>query len=110
MLRQYLKRAKWQGEILVAKTCQEAYHFIDTHDDIAAAFIDYYIPKDNGPAIIRALKKKFPLCKIALVSSSDNAKNAKEARDAGAEEVVCTTYQSDYVEEQLLAIFVIWFP
>lgn len=110
MLQKFLKRAKWQGEILIARTCQEAYHVIDTHDDISAAFVDYYIPKDNGPAIIKALKKKFPLCKIALVSSSDNAKNATEAREAGAEEVICTTHHSDYVEAQLLAFVSVRFP
>ena len=110
MLQEFLKRVKWQGEILIARTCQEAYHFIDTHDDITAAFVDYYIPKDNGPAIIRALKKKYPLCKIALVSSSDNVKNAEEAREAGAEEVICTSYQSDYVEAQLLGFVSVRFP
>jgi DNA-binding NarL/FixJ family response regulator len=107
-LRAMLKRAGWKGVIFEAMTTEEAKALIDAHPDIAGAFIDYYIPSENGPAVIAYLKAKNPQAHIALVSSGDNKKNAEEAKRAGAEEVICTSYQSDIVEDQLLDILVGW--
>ncbi len=95
-------RSGWVGEILTVDTTEEALRIIAEKSDISVAFIDYYIPKKCGPAIIRALKAKFPECRIALVSSADSHSNADEARAAGVEAVICTTHQADVVEKQLL--------
>lgn len=108
MLRHFLKMAKWQGDIVTAETCDEAYELIKKHSDITCAFVDFYIPKDNGPAIIRALKTSHPMCRVALVSSADDAANATEARQAGAEAVVCSTRRSDEVEKQILDLLAEW--
>jgi len=108
MLRHYLVRAGFTGEVLIATTCEEAYRLIKNTDDISAAFIDYYIPTDNGPSIIRALKEKFPSSHIALVSSADSEKNAKEAKEAGAETALCTSYRSDIVERSILDLLCQW--
>jgi CheY-like chemotaxis protein len=93
MLRGMLHMAGWKGQVLTADTTEEAMRTIDESHAIDAAFIDYYMPSRNGPAVIRHLRAKFPHAKIALVSSADNAKNAEEARDAGADSVLCTTLQ-----------------
>lgn len=107
-LQSMLSRAAWKGDVLVAETTEEAITLIDSHPDISAAFIDYYIPSGNGPSVIAYLKKKNPAAKIALVSSADSAKNSKQARDAGAEAVICTTHQADDVERSILDLLHIW--
>ncbi len=81
---------------------------IDQHPDISAAFIDYYIPSENGPAIIRYLKVKNPQARIALVSSADSRKNSEEAKAAGAEAVICTSDQADEVESTILGLLKEW--
>lgn len=107
-LLQMLKRAKWEGDILTAVTSEEAFEKIDHAVEIAAAFIDYYIPSKNGPAIIRSLKAKFPEAHVALVSSAESAKNTAEAKTAGAEAVICTTWRSDEVERAILEMLEVW--
>lgn len=108
MLKHYLNVAGWTGEMLTAATCAEAYDILAGRSDLTAAFVDYYIPDDNGPAIIRRIKTKFPSCRVALVSSADDASNASESRSAGAEAVLCTSYRSDQVETAVLELLAGW--
>ena len=108
MLRHFLKVAKWDGQIVTAATCEEAYRVIDANPGISAAFIDYYIPADNGPAIIAYLKKSNPSARVALVSSAENEENSARARAQGAEAVVCSTHRSDLVERQILDLLQEW--
>lgn len=108
MLRHYIARAGFTGEVFIATTCEEAYALIKNADSISAAFIDYYIPYDNGPSIIRALHEKFPHAHIALVSSADSKKNTQEAKEAGAETALCTSYRSDIVERSILELLAEW--
>ncbi len=107
-LRHMLKCAKWTGNLLIAETIEEAKALIDVHPDISGAFIDYYIPSENGPAVIAYLRKKCPLSRIALVSSADNAENTARAKKAGAEAAVCTTHQSDFVEHEITGLLESW--
>lgn len=107
-LRSMLTRAGFDGELLIAETTEDAIRLIDGHPNIFAAFIDYYIPSGNGPSVIAYLKKKNPAAKIALVSSADSAKNSAQARDAGAEAVICTTNRSDVVEREILDVLEEW--
>lgn len=90
-LRGLLHASGWKGEVVTADTTESAMQKVDEAQRIDAAFIDYYIPSANGPAIIRHLRAKFPHAKIALASSADNPENAQKARDAGANAVLCTT-------------------
>lgn len=103
-----LRHVKWAGEIFTAKTSEEAMMLIERHPDIGCAFIDFYIPSANGPAIIRALKAKNPAARIALVSSSDERKNIDQATIAGAEAFVCTSWESDRAERALLDLLDNW--
>lgn len=107
LLQLMLRHAKWQGEVLIAKTTEEAADLIATHD-IGFGLIDYYIPSQNGPFIIRALKEKNPDARVALVSSADNKKNFDEAKEAGAETCICTTYASDEVEREFMTLLSDW--
>ena len=107
-LRNMLKRAGWEGVVLEAMTTEEAKATIDAHREITAAFVDYYIPSENGPAVIAYLKEKNPQARIALVSSGDSTKNSEEAKRAGAESVICTSYQSDIVERTILKLLLVW--
>lgn len=106
--RHMLKVAEWSGNVLVAMTTEEAKRLIDLHPDIEAAFIDYYIPSEYGPAVIRYLKKANPAARVALVSSADSERNAVEAREAGAEAVVCSSYPLQEVEERLQILLAEW--
>jgi CheY-like chemotaxis protein len=103
MLRGILHMAGWKGEVLTADSTEEAIEQIDKVPAIDAAFIDYYMPSENGPAVIRHLRMKFPEAKIALVSSADNKENAKKAREAGADTVLCTSLvdSEEHIKETL---------
>ena len=103
-----LEKEKWKGSILIARTTEEAIALIDEHENIAFAFVDYYIPHHNGPAVIRHLKEKNPQARIALVSSSDNQQNADEAKRKGAEAVVCASDPEDQVEGKLRMLLNEW--
>lgn len=108
MLKDLLAIARWKDPILFAATSEEAMRLIDHHPDIAHAFVDYYIPSANGPAIIRYLKEKNPAARISLVSSSGKQPNLEEALVAGAEACVNTSERSDIVERTILDILEEW--
>ena len=101
-----LSKAGWRGEAVVAMTTEQAKELID--EDAGYAFIDYYIPSENGPAVIAHLKEKNPSARIALVSSADTQTNFDEAREAGAEECICTTWESDRVESAFMSLLKDW--
>ena len=107
LLRSLVRHAHWEGDVLVAKTTAEAMRLIREHD-VAFGFIDYYIPSENGPAIIRALKAAHPAAHCILVSSSDQRENIDEAVSAGAEGFVCTSWEGDRAERELLEILEQW--
>ncbi len=108
MLKDLLAIAQWKDPVLFAKTSEEAMRIIDEHGDISHAFVDYYIPSKNGPAIIAYLKNKNPAASIVLVSSSDSGENQERAMDAGAEACICTSDRSDIVERAILDILEEW--
>jgi DNA-binding NarL/FixJ family response regulator len=97
LIRAILTHFKWRAEPLIAQTTEGAMRLIDEHD-ITHAFVDFYIPSENGPAIIAYLKTKNPDAHIALVSSSDKKENCDAAKAAGAEACICTSYHADEVE------------
>lgn len=105
LLRRMLEHAGWDGPLLIAQTTDQAKEIIRAQA-ISFAFIDYYIPTDNGPAVIAYLRAAHPSARIALVSSSDKQSNFDEARTAGAEACICTTYAAadvEYTFAQLLS-------
>jgi CheY-like chemotaxis protein len=93
-------------DILTAKTTEEAIALIEHHVEIAAAFIDYEIPSENGPAIIAHLRRHCPRCRIALVSAE--AAYEGEAKRCGAEAFVCTSWPLDRVERALTELLSVW--
>ncbi|MBM3231318.1 response regulator [Candidatus Peregrinibacteria bacterium] len=107
MLEAVVKHSQKFPTILIAKTTQDAKALIDS-EQIAAAFIDYEMPTENGPAVIAYLKEKQPNSRIALTTSSDSADYEKEAMAAGAEAFVCTTRDEKYVLETLRNLLIEW--
>ena len=107
-LRSILKHALWDGDIVEATTTEEASALIDAHPKIAAAFIDYEIPTQNGPAIIRTLRLVNPRSHIALVTATDSKRYEKDAREAGADAFVCSTWPGDRVVKTLLDLLTEW--
>ncbi len=110
MLLSLLQREGWPGRTFTAVTTEEAKRIIDREPEITGAFIDYYIPSENGPAVIRYLTSAHPRSRSALVSSSDFDRNCREALQAGAETTVCTSYDAERVESVLLALLREWRP
>ncbi|MCA9370439.1 MAG: response regulator [Candidatus Peregrinibacteria bacterium] len=107
MLDAIVRRWGKAGTILRAQTTEEAQHFCD-EQEITWAFIDYYMPSENGPTVIAYLKEKWPNAHIALVTSANNASNNAEALAAGAEAVICTSFQSDEVEKAFQELLHRW--
>ncbi len=107
-LKSVLKHAKWDGEILEAATTEDASVMIQNEKNIDAAFIDYEIPSQNGPAVIHELHAKFPAAHIALVTSADSRRYEDDAREAGAEAFVCTSWTEDRVVKALMDLLDQW--
>lgn len=108
MLQGFLKHMHWAGEIFTANTTEEAKRVIQAHPEIGFAFVDYEMPTEQGPAVIAALKKSNPKARIALVSSSDSKHYEDDAKAAGAEACICTSYESDLVEKTLKELLESW--
>lgn len=107
MLQMLVRHSKKFPDILVAHSTDEAKKLIDDHD-IAAAFIDYEMPTENGPAVISHLKKKHPHAHVALVTSFDSGGYEEAARAAGAEAFVCTTDEEKEVKDKLENLLLEW--
>lgn len=102
-----LFRHSWQGNVVIARTTEEAKRLIDAHD-VTHGLIDFYIPSENGPAIIAYLKQRHPASRVALVSSSDTSDNTDAAKKAGAEICICTSYPADEVERAFADLLGEW--
>ncbi|MDO8649653.1 MAG: response regulator [Candidatus Peregrinibacteria bacterium] len=98
----------WAGELHRAKSTEEAKKLIDAHPEIAAAFIDYEIPSENGPAVIRYLRGKNPQAKIALVTAFDSPRYGEDAKSAGADAFVTTSQEMHEVAESLENLLQLW--
>lgn len=107
ILQTFVERSGIADKILTAPTTDNAKQLIDTHT-IDAAFIDYYIPSENGPSLIAHIRQNHPSARIALVSSSDEAENQTEAINAGAEACICTSYEQEEVEETVATLLESW--
>ncbi|MBM3227285.1 response regulator [Candidatus Peribacteria bacterium] len=108
LLQGLLRHSHWNVELLVAYSTEEANNLINEHPDIAFAFIDYNIPSENGPAVMRSLREKSPQARIALITSMDSATCFAEAKQAGAEACICTAYQRDDVERTISELIDQW--
>lgn len=95
--------------LIGAMTTEEAKEAIDANPDIIAAFIDYEIPTENGPAVIRYIKEKLPKCLVACVTGSSREEHRQNATGAGADKFVCTAIRSDQLEKTLSDILLEWF-
>lgn len=99
--------AEWDIEVATAATTEEAY-VIMRKRRVDFAFIDYYIPNDNGPHLIERLKNRNWDARVALVSSSKKPSNLKEAIDAGAETTICTSDPAHVVAVELDTLLREW--
>lgn len=108
MLEGMIKKSQFPAEILIAKTTEEAITTINEHPDIAFAFVDYEIPSALGPAIISHLKEMNPNAHIALCSSCNSEKYQEDAKEAGAEKYICTSFEADIVENNLSELLESW--
>jgi DNA-binding NarL/FixJ family response regulator len=108
LLEGFVRHSHWKVDLLHATTTEEAKKLIDANPDIAFAFVDYEMPTENGPAVIRYLKERNPAARIALVSSSDSERYTSDALAEGAEKCICTSYQSDEVQQNICGLIESW--
>ena len=108
MLEALIGKSGLKAKIIKAKTTETAKQRIGEQKKIDFAFVDYEIPSELGPAIIKALKGENPACRIALVSASDSEEYRTDAMAAGAESYVCTSFGTDDIEKQILGLIEEW--
>lgn len=108
MLSLLVRKESLDDDLRLAKTTEEADMIIAECEHIAFAFIDYEIPSAQGPSVINALRKKYPSCLIALVTSSDSERYRQDAMDAGANDFVCTSKPEDEVEKEIRDLLITW--
>jgi CheY-like chemotaxis protein len=104
-LARIVKRAGYT-DVAIASTTEEAIALIDANPQIDAAFIDYEIPSEEGPAVIRHLREKNPSARIALVTSEERYE--EKGRAAGADAFVCTTYPENEVIARIENLLLEW--
>ncbi len=107
MLLKAIHAEEWDIEIAAAGTTKQAYEVMKKRR-VDFAFIDYYIPDDNGPRVIERLKMRNKKARIALVSSSKKPSNFAEATAAGAEICICVSDPAHIVAEQLSSLLRDW--
>ena len=107
MLTILVKKSGIAEKIVRARTTEEAKKLIDTEKP-AFAFVDYEMPTEEGPAVIRYLKQKNSAARIALVSSSNAEEYVSNAKDAGAETCLCTSYEEDRVVADITDVLARW--
>lgn len=98
---------EWDIEVVTALTTEDAYEIMRKRR-VDFAFIDYYIPNDNGPHLIKRLKNRNADARVALVSSSKKPSNLKEALDAGAETTLCTSDPAHVLASQVDTLLREW--
>ncbi len=108
LLQDCLRMADWKGEALIVHNTEDAMQAMDSDPTIGFAFIDYYMPSTNGPAVIAYIKQKNPHAHVALVSSGNSQKNFEEAKQAGAEACICTSDRTDEVENMIVGLIQTW--
>lgn len=107
MLEALIRRSQIADELVIANSTEQAKALIDTHD-FEFAFIDYEMPSEDGPAVIAYLREKQPRARIALQTSADSEEYEHNAREAGAEEFICTSYPTDEVEARVMGVLEKW--
>ena len=108
MMKQMVHKALPDATILTCGTTEAAKEMITAHPEINAAFIDFYMPSENGPAVIRALKEANPKALIALASSSEKQSNQDAAMAAGASAFVSFAYPEDVIKETIERLLEEW--
>lgn len=108
MLEAAVLNARPDITMLRAKDTDEAKDVI-AREHIDFAFIDYQMPRENGPAVIRDLREKQPSVRVALVTASDREDFHENARAAGAEAVIVTSVDTENLERTLQDLLSSWF-
>ncbi len=106
-LRRFITR-NMDVELLEATTTEEAIELINQHVEIGAGFIDYEIPTQDGPAIVKALLERNPKALVAVVGASDRPDYQRKSKEAGAQRYICTSHHMDEVERDLNGILAEW--
>lgn len=107
LLRSVLQKSGHKWTVHEAQTVQDAQALME-RQHFTHAFIDYFIPKGNGPVIIAALKQSSPAARIVLFTSSESKERYEEALQAGAELCICSADELDIVERRIARVLDEW--
>jgi len=102
-----VKKSGFAGTVIRARNTDDAKELIDEHLP-EAAFIDYEMPSENGPAVIAYLREKVPHAKIAMASSSNSEAYQADAEEAGSDAYICTSFEEEEVVEKVMDTLEEW--
>ncbi|MDA1293016.1 MAG: response regulator [bacterium] len=102
-----VKKSGFAGTVMRARNTDDAKELIDEHLP-EAAFIDYEMPSENGPAVIAYLREKVPQAKIAMASSSNSDRYQAEAQEAGSDAYICTSFAEEEVVTSVMHTLLEW--
>ncbi len=94
-------------KVIRVKTTDEAKEVIDKEKP-EAAFIDYEMPSEDGPAVITYLLQQNPSAKVAMVSSSNSSNYQADAKAAGSHTYICTSFEEEDVVEKVMDTLEEW--
>ena len=102
-----VKKSGFADTVIRARTTDEAKALIDEHHP-EAAFIDYEMPSEDGPAVIAYLREHNTSAKIAMASSSNSQHYQEDATKAGADAYICTSFEEEDVVEKVMNTLTEW--
>lgn len=102
-----VKKSGFAGTVIRARNTDDAKKLVDEHLP-EAAFIDYEMPSENGPAVIAYLRQKVPHAKIAMASSSNSERYQADAEAAGSDAYICTSFEEEEVVEKVMNTLTEW--
>lgn len=85
----HVEKANLGLAILAASNTDEAKRLIDK-EEIVAGFIDFEMPSEGGPAVMKYLREKYPKSLITCTTSGNSDYYRDGAASAGVDEFVCT--------------------
>ncbi len=80
---EYIKRSNLNAELVVLKSFDEAYEYLETDNEQDLVILDLRMPGMNGLQGFKTLKEKYPEIRVALMSGVAEEAQVREAFENG---------------------------
>ncbi|WP_076591399.1 response regulator [Herminiimonas arsenitoxidans] len=91
-------------QILAASNGMEAITALETHAEISAVVMDYYLPDIGGSALLHSLRQARPGMRILVLSASEDSDDVHHALAAGANGFIHKSADSHTLLEALSTV------